>query len=196
VTLEPLVAYHATPMSETNRDVIVPSEVMTSEPLTSELPAAPQPTETVSEPGKVMRIGSMIKQLLEEVRQAPLDESSRARLSEIYETSIKELSTALSPDLRQELNSLASPFGDAVPSESELRIAQAQLVGWLEGLFHGIQATLMAQQMAAQAQLQQMRSQMQGQPGLPPGMIPGGPGDGAPGAAPAAGPDSRPGTYL
>jgi Protein of unknown function (DUF2587) len=189
VTLEPIVAYHATPMSETNPDVIIPSDVMPSDGV-----PAVQPTETVSEPGKVMRIGSMIKQLLEEVRQAPLDESSRARLSEIYETSIKELSTALSPDLRQELNSLASPFGEAVPSESELRIAQAQLVGWLEGLFHGIQATLMAQQMAAQAQLQQMRSQLQGQQGLPPGMMPGTPGE--PGVAPSAGPDARPGTYL
>jgi hypothetical protein len=191
VTLEPLVAYHASSMSETNPDVIIPSDVMPSDGAVT----APQPTETVSEPGKVMRIGSMIKQLLEEVRQAPLDESSRARLSEIYETSIKELSTALSPDLRQELNSLASPFGEAVPSESELRIAQAQLVGWLEGLFHGIQATLMAQQMAAQAQLQQMRNQMQGQPGLPPGMMaPSAAGDQA--SAGPGGPDARPGTYL
>jgi Protein of unknown function (DUF2587) len=167
--------------------VIVPSEVMSAQ-----VAAEQTPTETVSEPGKVMRIGSMIKQLLEEVRQAPLDESSRARLSEIYETSIKELSTALSPDLRAELNSLASPFGEQVPSESELRIAQAQLVGWLEGLFHGIQATLMAQQMAAQAQLAHMRSQMQGQPGLPPGMATGGPEQGQP----PVGPDSRPGVYL
>ncbi len=193
--------YHASPMSEakpqpanqSEPNVIVPSEVLSAEPAGQEQ----QLTETVSEPGKVMRIGSMIKQLLEEVRQAPLDENSRVRLSEIYETSIKELSTALSPDLRAELNSLASPFGEEVPSESELRIAQAQLVGWLEGLFHGIQATLMAQQMAAQAQLQQMRSQMQGQQGLPPGMAqagPGGPGM-SPGA-PEAGPDARPGTYL
>jgi Protein of unknown function (DUF2587) len=172
-----------------DQSVIVPTEVMAVLPAEDE-----QPTETVSEPGKVMRIGSMIKQLLEEVRQAPLDESSRARLSEIYETSIKELSTALSPDLRAELNSLASPFGDQVPSESELRIAQAQLVGWLEGLFHGIQATLMAQQMAAQAQLAQMRAQMQGQPGLPPGMSPGAPT----GLGPRSdgGPDNRPGVYL
>ncbi len=169
--------------------VIVPSEVMMAQTASTDTP-----TETVSEPGKVMRIGSMIKQLLEEVRQAPLDESSRVRLSEIYETSIKELSTALSPDLRDELNSLASPFGEQVPSESELRIAQAQLVGWLEGLFHGIQATLMAQQMAAQAQLAQMRAQLQGQPGLPPGMMPGGaPVQQGPGQA---GPDARPGVYL
>ena len=139
----------------------------------------PTPEEgTVSEPGKVMRIGSMIKQLLEEVRQAPLDERSRARLREIYEISVKELATSLSPDLRDELESLALPFADdEVPSDSELRIAQAQLVGWLEGLFHGIQATLFAQQMAAQAQLQQMRQLPAGaqrpgeQPpqGVPPG---------------------------
>jgi Protein of unknown function (DUF2587) len=172
--------------------VIVPSEVMS----VGTTPPKPEPTETVSEPGKVMRIGSMIKQLLEEVRQAPLDDSSRLRLTEIYETSIKELSSALSPDLREELNSLASPFGTTVPSDSELRIAQAQLVGWLEGLFHGIQATLMAQQMAAQAQLQQMRNQMAGQQGLPPGMVQ--PGMGQPGAPEAAmaRPDERPGTYL
>ncbi len=119
---------------------------------------APAETETISSPGKVMRIGSMIKQLLEEVRQAPLDERSRVRLREVYQQSVKELASSLSPDLREELEQLALPFADSeVPSESELRIAQAQLVGWLEGLFHGIQATLFAQQMAAQAQLQQMR---------------------------------------
>ena len=114
--------------------------------------------ESVEQPAKVMRIGSMIKQLLDEVRQAPLDERSRSRLREIYDTSVKELAEGLSPDLRGELERMASPFGpDEVPSESELRVAQAQLVGWLEGLFHGIQATLFAQQMAARAQLEQMR---------------------------------------
>jgi hypothetical protein len=125
-------------------------------------------SETVEQPAKVMRIGSMIKQLLEEVRQAPLDEASRARLREIYETSVRELAEGLSPDLREELDRLAIPFDDekAAPSEAELQVAQAQLVGWLEGLFHGIQATLFAQQVAAQAQLQQMRNQ---QRGLPPG---------------------------
>jgi hypothetical protein len=117
-----------------------------------------QLSETVEQPAKVMRIGSMIKQLLEEVRQAPLDEASRSRLREIYDTSIKELSDGLSSDLQEELARLASPFSsDEVPSEAELRIAQAQLVGWLEGLFHGIQAPLFAQQMAARAQLEQMR---------------------------------------
>ncbi len=114
--------------------------------------------EAVEQPAKVMRIGSMIKQLLEEVRQAPLDDASRSRLREIYDTSVKELADGLSSDLQEELARLASPFSsDAVPSDAELRIAQAQLVGWLEGLFHGIQATLFAQQMAARAQLEQMR---------------------------------------
>ncbi|MGH9055458.1 MAG: bacterial proteasome activator family protein [Acidimicrobiales bacterium] len=114
--------------------------------------------ESIEQPAKVMRIGSMIKQLLEEVRQAPLDDASRSRLREIYDTSVSELSEGLSPDLREELGRMALPFGpDEVPSESQLRVAQAQLVGWLEGLFHGIQATLFAQQMAARAQLEHMR---------------------------------------
>lgn len=120
--------------------------------------AAGPAEESVTSPAKVMRIGSMVKQLLEEVRSAPLDEASRERLAEIYERSVAELSEALSPDLQEELASLALPFDDdEIPSESELRIAKAQLVGWLEGLFHGIQATLMAQQFAAQRQLQGMR---------------------------------------
>jgi len=118
----------------------------------------------VEQPAKVMRIGTMIKQLLEEVRAAPLDEASRARLKEIHENSIKELEDGLAPELREELHRLSLPFTDnATPSEAELRIAQAQLVGWLEGLFHGIQTALFAQQMAARAQLEQMRR------GLPPG---------------------------
>ena len=104
-------------------------------------------TSMVQQPAKVMRIGTMIKQLLEEVRAAPLDESGRARLREIHESSITELEQGLSPDLQAELHRLSLPFGDGVPSEAELRIAQAQLVGWLEGLFHGIQAAF-AQQMA------------------------------------------------
>ena len=138
-----------------------------------------EPVETVSEPAKVMRIGSMVKQLLEEVRTAPLDDASRERLAEIYERSIIELSEALSPDLQDELRNLALPFKDGeIPSDSEIRIAKAQLVGWLEGLFHGIQATLFAQQLAARQQLEQMRQ-------LPPGVMHGGP--------PVA---DRPGTYL
>ena len=111
----------------------------------------------VEQPAKVMRIGTMIKQLLEEVRAAPLDEAGRQRLREIHETSIAELEDGLSDELRKELDRLTLPFGDAVPSEAELRIAQAQLVGWLEGLFHGIQTALFAQQMAARQQLEQMR---------------------------------------
>lgn len=127
---------------------------------------------TVSEPAKVMRIGTMIKQLLEEVRGTQLDEAGRDRLREIYETSVEELSGALSTDLQEELLRLALPFdADAgVPSEAELRVAQAQLVGWLEGLFHGIQATLFAQQTAARQQLEMIqRSQA-----LPPGQQLGG----------------------
>jgi hypothetical protein len=119
-------------------------------------------TESVNEPAKVLRIGSMVKTLLDEVRAAPLDEKSRVRLREIYEQSIRDLSEGLSPDLVEELESLALPFDSDTPSDAELRIAQAQLVGWLEGLFHGIQATLMSQQMAARAQLEEMR-----QRGLP-----------------------------
>ncbi|MEO3767238.1 bacterial proteasome activator family protein [Streptomyces sp. B8F3] len=115
-------------------------------------------TDKVEQPAKVMRIGSMIKQLLEEVRAAPLDEASRARLKEIHSSSVKELEDGLAPDLIDELERLTLPFTDeTVPTEAELRIAQAQLVGWLEGLFHGIQTTLFAQQMAARAQLEQMR---------------------------------------
>jgi Protein of unknown function (DUF2587) len=144
--------------------------------------AADAGTETVSEPAKVMRIGSMVKQLLEEVRSAPLDDASRERLAEIYERSIVELAQAMSPDLQDELRMLALPFREGVvPSDAELRIAQAQLVGWLEGLFHGIQATLFAQQFAARQQLDQMRQ-------LPPG--------GGDGRGPGDGPADRPGTYL
>jgi proteasome activator-like protein len=124
--------------------------------------------EMVEQPAKVMRIGSMIRQLLEEVRQAPLDEASRARLAQIHQRSIKELEDGLAPELIEELERLSLPFTDAetTPSEAELRVAHAQLVGWLEGLFHGIQTTLFAQQMAARAQLEQMRR------ALPPGAIP------------------------
>ncbi|MHB1598967.1 MAG: bacterial proteasome activator family protein [Acidimicrobiales bacterium] len=114
-------------------------------------------TESVEQPAKVMRVGSMIKQLLEEVRQAPLDGPSRQRMKEIYESSVRELADGLSPDLVDELDRLALPFSSDEPSDAEIRLAQAQLVGWLEGLFHGIQATLFAQQMAARAQLEEMR---------------------------------------
>jgi hypothetical protein len=145
-----------------------------------------EPRESIEQPAKVMRIGTMIKQLLEEVREAPLDEKSRIRLREIYATSVDELADGLSPDLQEELKRLASPFdGESIPSDSELRIAQAQLVGWLEGIFHGIQATLFAQQAAARAQLEQM-----GRRGLPSGAARPETTD-----ANSEG-DARPGTYL
>jgi len=127
-------------------------------------PAEEVPTESVTAPAKVMRIGSMIKQLLDEVHSMNLDAPSRERLAEIYERSIIELTEALSPDLAEELRTIALPFKDGViPTDSELRVAKAQLVGWLEGLFHGIQATLFAQQMAARQQLDQIR-QLPGTP--------------------------------
>jgi hypothetical protein len=127
-------------------------------------------SDTVSSPAKVLRIGSMIKSLLDEVKAAPLDERSRTRLAEIYETSVKELSEVMSPDLASELREFSLPFQPGqVPTESELRIAQAQLVGWLEGLFHGIQATLFAQQVAARSQLEEMRQRGLPQPGNQPG---------------------------
>ncbi len=133
--------------------------------------------ETVTAPAKVMRIGSMIKQLLDEVRSMTLDSPSRERLAEIYERSIVELTTALSPDLQEELRTLALPFKDGdLPSDGELRIAKAQLVGWLEGLFHGIQATMFAQQLAMRQQSEQKQIQS--------------------GQAPSVQPGDRPGTYL
>ena len=145
------------------------------------------PADLVEQPAKVMRIGSMVKQLLEEVRAAPLDDAARGRLREVHATSIRELSDGLAPELRDELDRLTLPFGPGpVPSDAELRIAQAQLVGWLEGLFHGIQTALMAQQVAARIQLES-----RGQAALPPGM-PTGPG------APAgpSGPSHGTGQYL
>jgi hypothetical protein len=120
--------------------------------------SAPDVSDMVEQPAKVMRIGTMIKQLLEEVRTAPLDEASRARLREIHERSITELEQGLAPELREELHRLSLPFrDDETPTDAELRVAQAQLVGWLEGLFHGIQTALFAQQMAARVQLEEMR---------------------------------------
>ncbi|MDP8936769.1 MAG: bacterial proteasome activator family protein [Actinomycetota bacterium] len=137
---------------------------------------APAGGETIESPAKVLRIGSMTKELLEEVRRAPLDEAGRGRLREIYETSVRELAECISDDLRDELARLTSPFESSAPSDAELRVAQAQLVGWLEGLFHGIQAAMFSQQVAARAQMEEMRRR-----GLP--------------AAP--GPEiARPGNYL
>ena len=144
--------------------IVVPGE---PSPDTSEGEVEEQ-SERVESPAKVMRIGAMVRQLLEEVRHAPLDEASRTRLADIYDTSVKELSQVLSPELREELERLSLPFDDNdVPSDSELRVAHAQLVGWLEGLFHGIQAMLFAQQMETRARLDEMRRH-----GLPPGPQP------------------------
>ncbi|BFU47951.1 bacterial proteasome activator family protein [Krasilnikovia sp. MM14-A1004] len=152
------------------------------------------PGNLIEQPAKVMRIGSMIKQLLEEVRAAPLDEASRGRLREIHQRSIKELEDGLAPELQDELERLSLPFnGDTPPSEGELRIAQAQLVGWLEGLFHGIQAALVAQQMAARLQLEQMRSGRPALPVGPNGLVPGMPGQAGPGGE---GPSHSTGQYL
>jgi len=150
-----------TPRDDEPRIVVVQSAPVPTEP------AAPGPEEgeTVERPAKLMRIGSMIRQLLEEVRQASLDEASRIRLREIYDTSLRELQEGLSPDLSAELARMAPSFHpETVPSEAELRVAQAQLVGWLEGLFHGIQATLYAQQMAQRAHIEEARRR-----GLPSG---------------------------
>lgn len=137
--------------------------------------------DAIEQPAKVMRVGAMLRGLLQEVREAPLDEASRDRLREIYEISLQELGSALSPDLRGELDRLAQPFPDSeVPSDAELRVAKAQLVGWMEGLVQGIQATLYAQQVLARKQLADMRGQL---PAF------GAPGDDTEAAA-------RPGTYL
>jgi hypothetical protein len=149
-------------------------------------------TSLVEQPAKVMRIGSMIRQLLEEVKAAPLDEASRQRLKEIYRQSIKELESGLAPELVEELERLTLPFtGSEAPTDAELRISQAQLVGWLEGLFHGIQTAIYAQQMAARAQFEQIRR------ALPPGVqISGQPGPGGPGqdGQPAPGDAEQQGT--
>ncbi len=170
----------ATVTSDGDRVVVVTPDGMgvashDDPPADENRPRPTNPADLVEQPAKVMRIGSMVKQLLDEVRSAPLDEKGRARLAEIHHRSIAELEDGLAPELVEELERITLPFQDDSPSDAELRIAQAQLVGWLEGLFHGIQTALVAQQMAAQAQLQQMRQ-------LPPGTShqgmpsPGGPG--------------------
>jgi hypothetical protein len=162
---------------------VPPTSETDSEPVTGELVNEERAQgEAVESPAKVMRIGTMVKQLLDEVRAAPLDEASRERLANIFDESIKELDGVLSPDLADELGRLAPPFGDdSIPSDAQLRVAQAQLVGWLEGLFHGIQASLMAQQMAARQQLEHIRGQLPA---------------GAAGVQQPPGQADRPGTYL
>ncbi|MGN6605862.1 MAG: bacterial proteasome activator family protein [Jatrophihabitans sp.] len=188
-------------MSEdTQGDAVAPDEITdaVSEADGDEL------TSMVEQPAKVMRIGTMIKQLLEEVRAAPLDEKGRQRLREIHESSIHELEQGLAPELREELQRISLPFGDEIPSEAELRIAQAQLVGWLEGLFHGIQTALFAQQMAARAPLEERRRRaLPGGGGREGAMIvgPGGQVIIPPGVRMTPGPDERPdagghGQYL
>ena len=150
--------------------VVTPQAMAVEGPPKPEVEEAPAKsvTDMVEEPAKVMRIGNMIRQLLDEVKSAPLDEASRKRMRRIHTASIKELEDGLAPELIDELERISLPFTDeAIPTDAELRIAQAQLVGWLEGLFHGIQTALFAQQMAARAQLEQMRR------ALPPGSMPG-----------------------
>ncbi len=174
----------------------VPASAMRQHAADSDDQSESDLTSLVEQPAKVMRIGSMIRQLLEEVKSAPLDEASRQRLKEIHRRSIKELETGLAPELVEELERLTLPFtGDQTPSDAELRISQAQLVGWLEGLFHGIQTAIYAQQMAARAQFEQIRR------ALPPGVQiatgpPGPPGpDGQPQDESDKGPGSG-GMYL
>lgn len=151
-------------VEESKFEVIGPD----GQPIQAPSVASPQETpltDLVEQPAKVMRIGGMIRQLLEEVKVAPLDEASRVRLRDIHRQSIKELEDGLAPELIDELERLSLPFESDAPSDAELRIAQAQLVGWLEGLFHGIQAALYAQQVAAQSQFQNMRMALPGGPG-------------------------------
>jgi Protein of unknown function (DUF2587) len=184
-----------------DRVVVVTSQGMGSAPSGVQRPDSaeqpeergePNPIEQVEQPAKVMRIGSMIKQLLEEVRGAPLDEAGRARLVEIHRRSISELEQGLSPELVAELERITLPFGSDTPTDAELRIAQAQLVGWLEGLFHGIQTALVAQQMAARMQLEGMRHQLPAGPGGPGGGPGGMPSQMPPGYAAGRGPQVSP----
>lgn len=190
---------HGTATVDDERVVIVTPEGMGVADRNPEGKPNQNPADLVEQPAKVMRIGSMIKQLLEEVRNAPLDEKGRARLAEIHERSLSELKDGLAPELVEELERISLPFSEDAPSDAELRVAQAQLVGWLEGLFHGIQTALVAQQMAAQAQLQQMRqlppghAPAPGQPGSPMGMpnLPG-----RPGGSSDTGPAEGTGQYL
>ncbi|WP_392543505.1 bacterial proteasome activator family protein [Oryzobacter telluris] len=193
----------ATVTSDGERIVVVTPDGMGLAPHPSasdDAPSRPRssnPADLVEQPAKVMRIGSMVKQLLEEVRSAPLDERGRARLADIHDRSIAELKDGLAPELVDELERIALPFKDAEPSDAELRIAQAQLVGWLEGLFHGIQTALVAQQMATQSQLQQMRALPPGPSGQHPGMPhPGGPGAPHPGTPAEPGHAEGTGQYL
>jgi hypothetical protein len=158
---------HVTVIGPDGEPVTVPADAVREEEDGENGDTAERLTGLVEQPAKVMRIGRMVQQLLEEVKAAPLDEPGRKRLATVLHTSIRELKDGLAPELDEELDRLIQPFDETPPSESELRIAQAQLVGWLEGLFHGIQTAIYAQQMAARSQLEQMRR------ALPPGALPG-----------------------
>jgi hypothetical protein len=139
-------------------EILVPAEfAVPAIPATDEGDGSDDDGEQVTQPTKLIRIASMVRSMLDEVRRAPLDDAGRRRLREIHERSLRELESVLSPDLRQELTEVVLPLTSDTPTESELRLAQAQLVGWLEGLFHGIQATLFTQQAVAQSQLEEMR---------------------------------------
>jgi hypothetical protein len=174
----------------TTADGPVRPEVLEASPPTPNAPSAPDgdgPGEQVLQPTKLIRIASMVRTMLDEVRRAPLDDAGRRRLREIHERSIAELESVLSPELQKELQEVVLPFTSEAPSESELRLAQAQLVGWLEGLFHGIQASLFTQQAMAQSQLDEVRRRraLEASQGMAPM---GGPGD--------VGVGESPGGYL
>ena len=160
----------ATERERVQPELVEPGRDGDTTPEGAEGQAAAEEVEQISSPTKLIRIASMVRTMLDEVRRAPLDDAGRRRLAEIHEKSLQELESVLSPDLRQELSDVVLPLTSDAPTESELRLAQAQLVGWLEGLFHGIQATLFTQQAMAQGQLDQMRRRAIDQgPGAPTG---------------------------
>ena len=158
-------------------EILVPADLVAPATADGEGDSDGDDGELVTQPTKLIRIAAMVRSMLEEVRRAPLDDAGRRRLREIHEKSLSELESVLSPDLRDELTEVVLPLEDDTPTESELRLAQAQLVGWLEGLFHGIQATLFTQQASAQSQLEEMRRRralemaQQGGPNPPSGYL-------------------------
>ena len=156
----------------TSEEILAPDDVDRGD---GDEETAPENGTIIESPEKVLRIGAMVKQLLEEVRSTELDEAAREQLRRIYDSSLAELAMTLPDELRDELDRLTDPFeDDSIPSEAQILVAKAQLVGWLEGLFHGIQAMVMAQQMAAQQQLQGMRKRLpagEKPPGSGPGYI-------------------------
>ena len=144
------------------------------EVLPPQVPTGP----TIEQPAKLIRIAAMIREMLEDVRQSKPDEAGRQRVRVIYDRAVAGLKEGVSKELQDELDTLTIPL-DKNSSESEIRLAQAQLVGWLEGLFQGIQAALWSQHMQARAEIEEMRRRR----GLPPG-----PADGMP--------QRDPGQYL